>query len=235
MSWSWWSADDWVRHYAPQPAYAAGFTLPPAVIAYRNMWAPYIRQVVQAANACADAYGTAADSRSLGGPQYAGPSMKIISSLHRVNANALQTEWNNTGDYHLVTSPATALKQSQDVVVTRTKQVLDNVRRDCPNVPMPTAVPSTGVQAQVIGTLEHLGIIASGALQTVTSTGEGLLVKAEEEAMRGPRMLLDAAHAELERERKAFEKTLKYLAIGGVAVVGAMMLMNQRGGAQSSS
>jgi len=235
MNWSQWSADDWVRHYAlPSSRYATGITLPPAVLAYRNMWSAYVHQVVQAANACADAYETATDSRSIGGPQYAGPSLKIMSSLHRVNATALQTEWNNAGDFHLVTAPSTALKQSQNVVMTRANQVLDNVRRDCPNIAMPTAVPTTGVQAQVIGTLEHLGIIASGTLQTIKSTAEGLLVKAEEEAMRVPRMLLDAAHTELERERKALEKAVKYMAIGGVAIVGVMLMMNQSGGSRSS-
>ena len=147
------------------------------VLAYHNMWNAYVSQVVAAANSCANAYERASDAKQLGGPSYPITSMKPIAWMHRVNAAALQKEWNNTGDIRIVLHPGTLLQESQNVVLKRCNQVLENVRRDCPGVSIPTAVPS-GASSQVIGTLEQAGVIGVGVLRNIYQSAQGLLESA---------------------------------------------------------
>ena len=147
--------------------------------------------------------------------------MKPIAWMHRVNAAALQKEWNNAGDLRIVLHPGTLLQESQNVVLKRCNQVLENVRRDCPGVSIPTAVPSRGLQTQVIGTLEQAGVIGVGVLRNIYQSAQGLLESAFERVF-GP--LVEEAR----REKDKFDKTLTWIGVGFIGLVAVLALSGRQ-------
>lgn len=232
--WDSWSADDWVRHYSGAPAHAAGaipLVAPQVeVLAYHNMWSPYVNQVIAAANACADVFDKSPD-----------PSTKPLVGLHRVNAGALQTQWNNAGNLRIVLHPAALLQESQQVVLTRCNQVLEQVRKNCPSIAIPTAVPDHGIQAQIIGTLERARIIPVGVIQMLYQTWDGYLKSAKEYvaqqvehgvemAERGVHRVVDPLLDAAKKEKERLEKMAMWMGAGVLGVVALVSMSGRRGG-----
>ncbi len=219
--WAGWSADDWVRHYGAVHAVGAlpGVAPQVQVLAYRNMWSPYVKQVVDAANHCADTYEQSAD-----------PAMRSLAGPYRIDAMALQTQWNNAGDLRIVLHPAALLQESQQVVLTRCNQVLAQVRTRCPSIPIPTAVPAHGIQTQIIGTLEHARLIPVGVIQQLYQTAQGYLATAKEfleqqvqhgvdTAERGLHKIVDPLVDAAHREEERLKKMMLWIGAGVLGVV----------------
>lgn len=220
--WAGWSADDWVRHYSgPHGMHAAGaipLVAPQVqVLAYRNMWSPYVSQVVAAANQCADTYDKSPD-----------PAMKALAGPFRIDGMALQTQWNNAGDLRFVLHPSATLQESQDIVLTRCNQVLELVRKRCPDIQIPLKAPSPGLQAQVIGVLEHAKIIGMGVLHTFKVTLDGYLDRADKLAHEALQAASEAAR-EPRRVTEGIEKTVLWVGAGVLGVIALVSLGGRRG------
>jgi hypothetical protein len=138
------------------------FVTPGDVLAFRQTWNPYVVGVANASIACADEL----DAKSAG-----------AGDDRRVDAGSIMTLWNlysGWSDVEIVEAAGDILKSFQQTVLKVGQVYAPAIHASCPDVALP-APPSTDVQAQVIGRVEGLGILAHGVLQILGMGAGGAL------------------------------------------------------------
>lgn len=176
-----------------------GIVTPGDVIAYRQMWDPYVTGVASAFLQCQTDWQNAAAGQSNTGAnlaQFASPpdatTMGLWANAQGLNSQSIMNAWNahaGLSDAEIVLIAGGILRDFQHVVKSVGREYVPQLQRDCPNIAIP-APPSYDLQAQVIaqiqgagilanGVLEILGIGASGALDTAVSLGQWTKHQAE--------------------------------------------------------
>lgn len=167
----------------------AGFVTPGDVLSYRKTWDAYVLGIARASLACADAWDAAAAGQTpatqLDTSRYAGwtrpdlvtTDMRGRADMQRIFAQSILDQWNahaNKPDWQILVQAEDILQDFQKVVLKVAQTYAPGVPKDCPGLELP-APPSLDLQAQVIGRIEGLGILAHGVLQLVTFGTEGAL------------------------------------------------------------
>jgi hypothetical protein len=166
---------------------------PSDVIAYRQMWDPYVTGAARAIQACAAAQTDATLKQSL------------LDS-----ATLLMMRWNvyaGLEPYEILLLAGDILTSYQTTVLKVGPDYLEEIARTCPQVALPTP-PTSDLQAQVIGKLEGARIIAAGVLQLIGQGVGGAL------AVIGP-----VVQAPFKAQTWS---TLQYLMTAGAVIAGAL-------------
>ena len=163
-----------------------GIVTPGDVLAYRRMWDSYVVETVRAAIACADAWDAAAQSGDVSGintSQFKMPpdatTMHLWATQERQNAESLLSRWNahaDTPDWQLLAQAGDILIDFQKAVLRAGQIYRPNIAQDCPKLAEGLPPPPTfDFQAQAIGRLEGLGVVAHGLLQLLGIGVSGVL------------------------------------------------------------
>jgi hypothetical protein len=157
----------------------AGFFTPGDVLAYRQTWDAYVLGMVKAAQACGALWDAKDPSINL--TQFATPpdatTMTLWANGQRLNADSLLTQWNkwaSTPDWQVIANAEDILKDFQATVEKAGQLFGPEVARDCPSIVLPDP-PSFDLQAQTIGRIEGMGIVAHGMLQLLGIGASGAL------------------------------------------------------------
>jgi hypothetical protein len=169
----------------PLAGLGAGIITPGDVLAYRKTWDAYVLGVARAAQTCAAAWSalaqgqtpTTAPNTSLYAVAPDKTTLQLAADMQAINAESILTDWNlhaDTPDWQIVVQAEEILQDFQRVVLKVAEYYAPAVARDCPGIELPAA-PSLDLQAQVIGRIEGLGILAHGVLQLVTAGAGGAI------------------------------------------------------------
>ena len=149
--------------------------MPGDVLSYRRLWDPYVVAMVKAASIAGDAWealasGAVPTTRPNVGKFATPPTPSVLQTeadvMHGYAASLLSS-WNmhaGMSDVDLVLQASAVLQDFQAVVERAGSFYAPLIAKDVPDYPLPTP-PSFSVQAQVIGQIEGLGIVAHGVLQ----------------------------------------------------------------------
>lgn len=135
---------------------------PGDVLAFRKTWDPYVTGVAKAAVACADEQ----DAKVAGS-----------GDDRRLDSGSIMALWNayaGLPDVEIVEGAPEILTFFQSTVLKVGQQYVPAIRASCPDATLP-APPSVDIQAQVIGRVEGLGILAHGVLQIIGMGAGGAL------------------------------------------------------------
>jgi hypothetical protein len=182
------SPDNWEKHFRGmrpgKPSVGCvGFgaiTTPGDVLAYRNLWDPYVVGTLQGINQCGDVLLAVSANPPAG---ISAQTLVDMGNNYHDLATKYLAEWNQFAglqDIDIVAQGGLILTTFQDIV-----QRLGKLRADpsfstycVSKMPDP---PSLDVQKAVLSRIEGLGILAHGVLQFfVSSETEGLKVVASD-------------------------------------------------------
>lgn len=158
---------------------------PGDVLAYRKMWDPYVMGIARALQTVADAWAAMAagqtPSVTLNVQKFAVPpspsTMQVESTTYAQFAQGLVTLWNvhaGISDMDLLAQAPAILQDFQATVQRAGATYAPQVRDIAPGLALPDP-PSSGLQAQVIGQIEGLGVVAHGILQLMGVGASGAL------------------------------------------------------------
>jgi hypothetical protein len=152
---------------------------PMDVIAYRKMWDPFVLGLVKVLKQCGDLWQK--HDPSVNTAQFAIPpddkTFQLWGQIENQNGDGLLGEWNKyagLSSAQIVFRAREILESFQATVLKAGGFYAQLLRRDCPKVALPD-VPSTDLQAQVIGRIEGLKILAEGVLQILAIGISGAL------------------------------------------------------------
>ena len=161
-----------------------GIVTPGDVIAYRQMWDPYVVGVAQGFVQCQTDWNNAAAGQSSTGAdlaQFASPpdatTLKLWANAQSLNAQSIMSMWNahaGLSDAEIVLIAGGILQDFQNVVKAVGQQYVPQLQRDCPNIAIP-APPAYSLQSQVIARIQGAGILANGVLQILGIGASGAL------------------------------------------------------------
>lgn len=203
-----------------------GIVTPGDVLAYRKIWDDYVMGTARAAVACAAAWRAYAAHQAPSTPPAIGqfavaPDATTLAlwATHQDNiAESIVSAWNahaGKHDYEVVMLASSILADFQNVVSRVARDYQPQIAHDCPALPLPP-LPSKELQAQVVGRIEGLGILAHGVLQIF---GIGVNGALETYARIG---------GDVEDAGKSVGRSLPTVAIAAVAVAGAVALLALR-------
>jgi hypothetical protein len=138
-----------------------GAVTPSDVLAYRNLWDPYVMGTARAALACAQSL----------------PAGSVEAGTQQANSDAIVLRWNEYAgwsDDMIVLEAAGILESFQNTVLKVGQFYQPSIHADCPTIALPTPA-DTSSQAAVIGAIEGEGILAHGVLQLLGQGAEGAL------------------------------------------------------------
>lgn len=163
----------------------SGLVTPGDVLAYRQLWDPYVKAVAAACVNCAAAWNAAAAGQSPNTPintsQFATPPTPQTETLwaqsQQGNYDSIDAQWNayaGSSDYEIVLGASEMLLFYQKTILQIGQYYVPQLQRDCPGIVLPEP-PTSSAQAYVIGQIEGLGILAHGALQLLGIGAGGAL------------------------------------------------------------
>ncbi len=162
----------------------AVMTTPGDVLAFRQMWDPYVSAIYNAMLACSNAWSSAAAGSNtptsgsvINTAQFAVPpdatTLKLWASGMAQDAATLQTQWNyyqglvttSAGAAQFMSIAPDVLQFFQATVLHAGQYYVPEIQKNCPGIGASIPAPPTfDVQSQVIGQIEGLQLIAKGAL-----------------------------------------------------------------------
>jgi hypothetical protein len=160
-----------------------GVVTPGDVLAYRSLWDDFVMGTARAAASCSAAWKAAADGT---GPipnasEFAAPpdqkTLQLWANANQNISDSITSSWNQHAglqDWEIVASAGDILVDFQKVVTDVGNFYQPQVKRDCPTLALPDP-PGLGLQQQVVGQVEGLGILAHGVLQLFTKGAGGAL------------------------------------------------------------
>jgi hypothetical protein len=177
-----------VRNRSTTPHWGAGFgatgvVTPGDVLSYRNLWDSYVMDTARAAAACSASWAAAANGT---GPvpnasEFAAPpdqkTLQLWANANQNISDSITSSWNQHAglqDWEIVASAGDILVDFQKVVTDVGNFYQPQIQRDCPTLALPDP-PGLGLQQQVVGQVEGLGILAHGVLQLFTKGAGGAL------------------------------------------------------------
>jgi hypothetical protein len=175
------------RDPAVRRAVAPSFTTVGDVLAYRQTWDAFVIAVNHAVRTMADAWDASADGKPPStppNPQFAtaetpearASKMRALAGVWRQDADTLEFEWNlhrDLKDYEILLR-ASSILVSQQKTVQFAGRLRAEVSKYCPELPLPDP-PTLDLQAQTIGRLEAIAIVAHGVLQLFAIGAGGAL------------------------------------------------------------
>ena len=156
-----------------------GIVTPDDVLAYRQLWTPFVSATYRAALQCSQLWS--GNDSSINKGQFAIPpdatTIQEWADVEAQNATQIQNEWNKYAGL----SPADVVFRAKEILQSFQATVYkcgqdyrDRIATDCPSVVLPSA-PDPSVQAQVIGRIEGLQILGEGILQILTIGASGAI------------------------------------------------------------
>jgi hypothetical protein len=185
---------DGQKWHGAKTGVGAGWFTPGDVLAYRQTWDPYVMGIVRALYACGALWTTKDPSIDL--THFAVPpdatTISIYASGLKTDGDGLLAQWNKWAgipDWVVITDAQNILLDLQNTVQSAGQYYAAELKKYCPGIALPTP-PGFDMQAQTIGRLEGLGIVAhgllqlmgigaSGALETAGAIGGGIVAAAK--------------------------------------------------------
>ncbi len=181
-----------VQALGEPPADAAtlgDLVLPSDVLAYRQAWEPYVMGVARGLSSCAASWRLLASGQTIKPGDVAQPNLSQFATAPDAKelglwadtlaqeAQSLVDSWNlhaGTTDSDIVLQAGAFLQDYQAIVQRAGSFYAVELGKNCPSIPIP-APPSILDQTQIIARIEGLKILAHGTLQLMGIGASGAL------------------------------------------------------------